>query len=92
MKHKLPEAFLARIKEQLKDEYDDFVKTYDENSRRGIRINTLKISADDAVKRAPFNMEPVPWVKNGFFISCDDDRQVIRFTGQGFIIYRSPVQ
>lgn len=90
MKHKLPEAFLARIKEQLKDEYDDFVKTYDENPRRGIRINTLKISADDAVKRAPFNMEPVPWVKNGFFISGDDDPAGHPFYRAGLYYIQEP--
>ena len=90
MKHKLPEAFLARIKEQLKDEYDGFVKTYDENPRRGIRINTLKISADDAVKRAPFNMEPVPWVKNGFFISGDDDPAGHPFYRAGLYYIQEP--
>ena len=90
MRHKLPEAFLARMRDQLEGEYEDFIKTYDAYPRRGIRVNTLKISADDAEKRAPFNMEPVPWVKNGFFISKEDDPAGHPFYRAGLYYIQEP--
>ncbi|MFL8756343.1 hypothetical protein [Clostridioides sp. GD02376] len=39
----LPEEFLEDIREILQDEYDDFIKSYDEDKTTGLRINTLKI-------------------------------------------------
>ncbi|MFL8675561.1 hypothetical protein Q3304_17255, partial [Clostridioides sp. GD02377] len=38
----LPEEFLEDIREILQDEYDDFIKSYDEDKTTGLRINTLK--------------------------------------------------
>lgn len=39
----LPKEFLEDIEEILKDEYDDFIKSYEESKTTGLRINTLKI-------------------------------------------------
>ncbi|EQF27213.1 RNA methylase, NOL1/NOP2/sun family domain protein [Clostridioides difficile CD160] len=39
----LPKEFLEDIREILQDEYDDFIKSYDEDKTTGLRINTLKI-------------------------------------------------
>ena len=41
---KLPQRFLDDMKELLMDEYDDFIKSYDEPKTTGLRINTLKIN------------------------------------------------
>ena len=41
---KLPDKFLEDMKEILKDEYEDFIKSYENEKTTGLRINTLKIS------------------------------------------------
>ena len=47
---KLPEKFEDRMKKMLGDEYDDFIKSMDETPIfTGIRINTSKVGAKDAV-------------------------------------------
>ena len=64
---KLPEAFLNRMKGMLGDEYDAFLRTYDEEPARGLRINPAKISAEEFESSAPFPVRRVPWVENGYF-------------------------
>ena len=86
----LPKAFLARMREQLKDEYADFLKSYEKKPARGIRVNTLKINSDELIRRAPFNMEPVPWVRNGFYISDDADPAGYAFYRAGLYYIQEP--
>ncbi len=43
----LPKKFLEDIEEILKDEYDDFIKSYEESKTTGLRINTLKLTRKD---------------------------------------------
>lgn len=41
------EIFLERMKNYLKDEYDSYLQTLDEERYRGLRVNTAKISTND---------------------------------------------
>lgn len=65
---KLPEHFIAQMKAQLKEEWADFIKTYDHPSVKGIRVNTLKVSLERFQEICPFEITPVPWTRNGFYI------------------------
>ena len=38
----LPKDFSARMQELIGDEYEDFVKSYDTEVNRGVRINKKK--------------------------------------------------
>jgi len=50
MENKLPEAFLARMKNMLGDEYDDFIMAFEkENPYIGMRISLLKKNSKEAV-------------------------------------------
>ncbi len=71
---KLPERFLSDMKEILKDEYDEFIKTYDDKKTTGLRVNTLKISKNDLDKLNLFKLEQIPWVNEGFYYDEDIDR------------------
>ncbi|WP_195940518.1 RsmF rRNA methyltransferase first C-terminal domain-containing protein [Romboutsia sp. 1001713B170131_170501_G6] len=71
---KLPERFLSDMKEILKDEYDEFIKTYDDKKTTGLRVNTLKISKNDLDKLDLFKLEQIPWVDEGFYYDEDIDR------------------
>ena len=48
-----------------------FLAGYDAPARRGLRINPMKISAEEFAAKAPFPVEPVPWVENGFYYPED---------------------
>ena len=54
----LPEKFLERMKIMLKDEYEAFLKCYESEPKKGIRLNTLKCEKEKLeglmdIKKAP---------------------------------------
>lgn len=63
----LPEKFLEKMKDLLKNEYKAFLESYNNKKYQGLRINTLKISVEDFVKISPFKLTPIPWCKDGFY-------------------------
>ena len=50
----LPVAFTEKIKNLLKDEYEDYIKCYDEKRLYGLRVNTKKISVEEFKNICPF--------------------------------------
>lgn len=64
----LPEKFLLRMREQLSDEYEQFLNSYSAPPARAIRVNTLKISVDKFTGISPFSVSPVPWEPSGFYV------------------------
>lgn len=67
----LPELFEEKMKTLLKDEYTDYINCYDEPRHYGLRVNTNKISVEDFLKIAPWTLEPIPWISNGFYYEGD---------------------
>lgn len=63
----IPKAFLDRMQAMLGAEYDEFEKAMDGPQYRALRVNTLKISVDDFLKKTPFELTRVPWTDNGFY-------------------------
>ena len=64
----LPEKFEARMREMLKDEYDNFLRAMDKSPLfAGIRINTLKENAEGAVLKEFGDLEKIPWCSEGFY-------------------------
>ena len=68
----LPSTFLARMKDMLGEEYPAFLNSYDSLRKFGLRVNTLKLSAQEFAETAPFQLAPIPWVPNGFFYGKED--------------------
>jgi len=65
---KLPEEFLNKMKALLGEkEFEEFLESYKLPRYYGLRVNTLKCSAEDFLKIPPFNLERVPWTKDGFY-------------------------
>ena len=85
----LPAEFLVRMKSELGDEFPDFLKSYDRPPERGIRVNTLKISVEEFKKISPFLLEPTPWEKNGFYVSCDGLGKTV-YHAQGLYYVQEP--
>lgn len=67
------EKFIERY-EKLTD-FDRFQEFSSKYLRRSIRVNTLKIKVEDLIKRLQehWNLDPVPWCKEGFWIENTDD-------------------
>lgn len=64
---KLPEKFCERMKNELKNEYESFIKSYDEAPYIALRVNTLKISSEEFKAIVDFCGENVPWCPTGFY-------------------------
>lgn len=63
----LPVAFEQKMRELLQDDFDNYIKCYEEGRWYGLRVNTKKISVEDFLKICPFELEPIPWIENGFY-------------------------
>ena len=59
----LPEAFLERMKTQLGDEYEDFLRSLERPRAVALRFNPLK----GTQPKLPFVGESVPWEPEGFY-------------------------
>lgn len=65
----LPQDFCLKMQNLLKDEYDDFIKGYDNENYFSLRINTLKADSDDEKIKNLFCEEKVRWAENGYYYS-----------------------
>lgn len=63
----LPIAFEEKMKVLLKEEYEDYLRCYEEPRHYGLRVNTKKISVEEFLKISPWPLTPVPWILNGFY-------------------------
>lgn len=70
----LPEDFLSEMKELLSEsEFESYINSADDNYFRGIRINTLKCSAETAKSQLPFQLTQTPFCSEGFYIPFDTE-------------------
>ena len=65
----LPSAFKERMRAELGERYADFINSYGRAPYKAIRVNTLKISPEEFKKISPFELSPVEWEQNGFYVS-----------------------
>lgn len=84
---KLPERFELKMKELLHEEFDAYVKCFDEKHYGGLRVNTLKITTEEFEKICPFEIKKIPWVPNGYFYQLEDQpaRHPYYFAGLYYI-------
>ncbi|TDF95989.1 RsmF rRNA methyltransferase first C-terminal domain-containing protein [Paenibacillus piri] len=68
----LPEAFLAKMKRMLGDDYPAFYASYDDPRWYGLRVNTLKCSNSEFLDLTDFRLEPIPWARTGYYYREED--------------------
>lgn len=68
----LPQNYKESMRILLKDEYDAFIRSYEDKPYSGIRINTSKISCEDFEKIAPYHIRKIPYISNGYYIDDTD--------------------
>ena len=87
---KLPEEFCERMKALVGDEYDDFLKSYDNMINKGIRINTLKCTDTRAMATTLGAEEPVLWCKDGFYLGENGVSGNHPYHGAGVFYFQEP--
>ncbi len=60
--------FLDRMKDLLKDEYDDFVLSLEQAIQKAVYANSYKISAEKFLSLIDFEVEQIPYETNGFYV------------------------
>ena len=66
----LPKDFAQRMEALLGDEYGAFCDVLqNEDSVKGLRVNSHKVDADIFEANSPFTLEKIPYVKGGFIVS-----------------------
>lgn len=68
----LPQQYQEKMKDLLGEEFQEYLKTYDRQLKVGIRINTRKVSCEEFEKIAPYPIERVPWIANGYYCNPSD--------------------
>lgn len=86
----LPQLFVEKMKSLLGEEYSDYEACLKRPKQNGIRVNTSKISVEEFQKIAPFETEPVPWTKNGFFVGPKEQPAKHPFYHAGLYYIQEP--
>jgi len=63
----LPETFITKMKDLLKEEAGKFIKTYQDERTAGFRLNPLKITTKQWESICPFSIEKIPFTDNGYY-------------------------
>ncbi|TCW38112.1 NOL1/NOP2/sun family putative RNA methylase [Thermohydrogenium kirishiense] len=69
---KIKEDFVNKMRFLLKDDFEKFMREYEKEPYRGLRVNTLKISVDEFLRISPFRLISVPWCDTGFYYDQND--------------------
>ena len=76
----LPKDFLDKMQTLLKEEYEAFINSYEQEKSLGLRVNTLKTTLDQFETLNKFDLKSIPWVPEGYFYQ------------QVFIIFKNRVR
>ena len=69
---RLPEEYLQHMKSLLGEkEYLDYIKSFDSKRYQGLRANGIKITPKRLKELAPWELEKIPWIPNGFYYGED---------------------
>ena len=69
---RLPEKYIERMKTLLgEEEYQEYLKSFEQKNVRGLRVNTLKITPEEFEKITPFSLKKIPWTDNGYYYEDD---------------------
>lgn len=63
----LPVSYKERIKKQLGEDYDAYLRSFEQCNQNGLRVNTAKLTPEEFAKISPFDVSRIPWTANGFF-------------------------
>lgn len=68
----IPQLFLEKMKALMGGEFDAFCESLSAERVQGLRVNTLKGSAERLSRCLPVSLRPVPWCGTGFYFDSQD--------------------
>ena len=83
----LPRDFVAWMGRQLGDELPAFLHSYEEPYLRGLRLNPLKAAEGARIEGIG---EPIPWEKNGYYLSVDSQAGAVPLHEAGAYYIQEP--
>lgn len=87
----LPEDFADRMKKMLGDEYDAFLSAFTKGEMwSGMRINTLKKDAKQAILRKTGGFDQVDWCEDGCYTNKDILNGKHPYHSAGLIYFQEP--
>ena len=87
----LPKKFTERMKNMLGSEYGSFISALETDPiRSGIRINTLKENAQNAVLSEFGELESVPWCETGYFADKSEISGNHPYHAAGLLYFQEP--
>lgn len=63
----LPIEYTEKMQRLLGDDYSKYLDSFAESRYFGLRINTLKVTANHFANQNIFSLKPVPWCEDGFY-------------------------
>ncbi|MDO4188748.1 MAG: SAM-dependent methyltransferase [Lachnospiraceae bacterium] len=69
----LPLEYIEYMQKLLGSDYSAYIDSLNDNSYHGLRVNRLKISADQFNEIAPFDLDKIPYIDNGFTYSGNNN-------------------
>ena len=85
----LPEKYLNSMKDMLKDDFDDYLESFNDKRLYGLRVNNLKISTEDFLN---LSLHPYLGLRMAFTMKKQINRQSTHIITPDFTIFRSLVQ
>lgn len=71
---KLPHEYTEKMKRLLGAEYDAYIESFKEPRLYGLRANTLKITAEELKEKVDWELEEIPWCREGFYYDGESIR------------------
>lgn len=71
------EIFLKRMQDLLKEEYPAYLAAIEEPARRGMRVNTLRLTEEEFFRIMPLDVDKSPFADNGYYLK---DQKHLGFT------------
>lgn len=70
----LPQAYTEKMKKLLGSGYDKYIDSFNEPRLYGLRANTLKIQPDELKNMVDWELDEIPWCKEGFYYDGENIR------------------
>ena len=74
---KLPAEFTERMKRDLGDEFGAFISCYDSPRRRGLRVNTMKMTPEEFAEKTHKIVNSMLWMDADVYGFCELEAQDI---------------
>ncbi len=86
----LPRAFEERMRDMLSSEFEEYEESFKQPRWNGLRVNRLKMEAQQFYNEAPFSLESVPWCENGFYYKREENLSRHPFYHAGLYYIQEP--